>query len=164
MRPTRQNRRKIHTRGQPVVLFTVGEVTFAITASAVNEIQTLQGALPIRSMGKVRHSLIRDGRRYWVVDANFHFGLLPTHSDRVLLLTDSPVAVKVDAIERMTEILRVLPLPNAFQNDERHWYLGLALIDGKVIPVVNPNSFLSHFDLNALEATISHNDVAEVPA
>jgi chemotaxis signal transduction protein len=155
MRPTRPNRRKAHTPGQPVILFIIGEVTFAIIASAVTEIQTLKDTRPIRSMGKVRHSLMREGRRYWVVDSNLHFGLLPTHADRILLLREAPIAVKVDAIERMAEISRVLPLPRAFQNDERHWYLGLAIIDGKVIPVVNPNSFLSHFDLNALEATIT---------
>ena len=164
MRPTRQNRRKAAAHGQPAILFTIGEVTFAIVASAVSEIQTLKGTLPIRATGKVRHSLVREGRRYWVVDANLHFGLLPTPSDRILLLRESPIGLKVDAIERMAEISRLLALPRAFQNDERHWYLGLTLIDGRVIPVVNPNSFLSHFDLNSLEAAHVQHESQEVHA
>lgn len=151
MRPLRQSRRKHRVQGQPVILFTIGETTFAIAASAVNEIQGIEGMKSTGHFGKVRHTLQRDGRRYWVVDANVHFGLLPTHSTRVLLLTEFPIAVKVDAIVRMGEMTRLLPLPRAFQGDEHNWYVGLALIDGKVIPVVNPAGFLSHYDLNALE-------------
>jgi len=139
--------------GHAVILFTIGETTFAISASAVSEIQSLaeMKSIPQRQFGKVRHTLEREGRRYWVVDANVQFGILPTHSSRVLLLSESPVAVKVDGIERMTEIVRMLPLPKAFQGDEQNWYAGLAVIDGKVMPVVNPAGFLSHHELNALE-------------
>ncbi|HET9698707.1 MAG TPA: chemotaxis protein CheW [Terriglobales bacterium] len=153
MRPHRRQQRKPRAQGHPVILFTIGETTFAIAASAVNEIQSLVGmkAIPHRQFGKVRHTLEREGRRYWVVDANIQFGMLPTHSSRVLLLNESPVAVKVDGIDRMTEIGRVLPLPKAFQGDEQNWYAGLAVIAGRVIPVVNPAGFLSHHELNALE-------------
>jgi chemotaxis signal transduction protein len=156
-------------QGHPVILFTIGETTFAIAASAVNEIQSLAGmkSIPQRQFGKVRHTLEREGRRYWVVDANIQFGMLPTHSSRVLLMNESPIAVKVDGIERMTEIVRVMPLPKAFQGDEQNWYAGLAVIDGKVIPVVNPAGFLSHHELNALEdsdARTAHAEVAEATA
>jgi chemotaxis signal transduction protein len=157
-------------QGHPVILFTIGETTFAIAASAVNEIQGLaeMKAIPYRQFGKVRHTLEREGRRYWVVDANIQFGMLPTHSSRVLLLNEWPVAVKVDAIERMTEITRMLPLPKAFQGDEQIWYAGLAVIDGKVIPVVNPLGFLSHHQLCALEENEARamrvNETAEATA
>lgn len=103
--------------------------------------------------GKVHHTVTRDGRRYWVVDANIHFGMMPTHSSRLLMLAESPVAVKVDAIVRMAEIGKVLPLPQSFKGDERNWYLGLTLLDGTVVPVVNPASFLSRLDMDALEKT-----------
>jgi chemotaxis signal transduction protein len=139
------------SQGTPVILFTIGDTTFAIAAAAVSEIQGLQEMKQFTSIGKVRSTLEREGRRYWVVDANLHFHMPPTNSTRVLLLRESPVAVKVDGIERMTEMAKLLPLPNAFRGDERHWYLGLALLAGKVIPVVNPAGFLSHFELNALE-------------
>ncbi len=142
-----------------MILFLVGEQMFAISASAVTEIQNLQEMKPLASQmfrfGKVHHTLMRDGHRYWVVDANIHYSLAPSQSSRVLLLADSPVAVKVDSIARMAEISKVLPLPQSFQGDERNWYLGLTLIDGQVVPVVNPASFLSRLDMNALENTSS---------
>jgi chemotaxis signal transduction protein len=157
VRLVRQNRRKHRgPQTQPVILFVVGEHTFAISASAVTEIQALQEMKPLASQvfrySKVHHTITRDGRRYWVVDANIHFSMLPTHSSRLLLLAESPVAVKVDSIVRMAEMSKLLPLPQSFKGDERNWYLGLTLINGTVVPVVNPASFLSHFDMNALEA------------
>jgi chemotaxis signal transduction protein len=137
-------------------LFVVGDHTFAISASAVTEIQALEELKPLASQvfrySKVHHTITRDGRRYWVVDANIHFCMLPTHSSRVLMLAESPVALKVDAIVRMAEMSKLLPLPHSFKGDERNWYLGLTLMNGSVVPVVNPASFLSHFDMNALEA------------
>lgn len=151
MKLRRQNRRRLRAQGNPVIVFTIGNTTFAISASSVSEIQDLQHMKPFGSIGKVRNTIEREGRRYWVVDANAHFHMLPTNSSRVLLLRETPVAVKVDGIERMTEVSRLLALPNAFQGDERHWYLGLALLGDKVVPVVNPDSFLSHFELTGLE-------------
>ena len=158
MRLTRHKKRAQRVPGFPVILFTIGEQLFAIDAAVVNEIQSLQGLQPLgaqpRQFGKVRHTVTREGRRYWVVDGNVHLGMMPTHSTRVLLLDHSPVALKVDAIVRMTEIARVLPLPQAFHGEERHWYKGLALIDGTVVPVISPDSLLSHYDMTALEQSL----------
>ena len=172
MRLLRHKRRVQRPLGYAVILFTIGDNTFAIGAAAVNEIQSLQELQPVgvtpRQFGKVRHTLTRDGRRYWVVDGNVHFGVMPTHSTRVLLLGPSPVALKVDGIVRMTEIGKVLPLPQAFQGDERNWYLGLALVDDTVVPLVNPEVFLSHYDLTSLEqsfpAAIATSDAARITA
>ena len=165
MRLTRYKKKTQRVSGLPVILFTIGDNTFAIGAAAVNEIQSLQGMQPIgaqpRQFGKVRHTLTREGRRYWVVDGNVHFGMMPTHSTRVLLMGESPVALKVDGIVRMTEIGRVLPLPRAFQGEERDWYLGLSLVDETVVPVVNPLALLSHYDMVALEQSTPHPEVAE---
>ncbi len=155
MRLPRYKKRAQRASGYAVILFTIGDNLFAIGAAAVNEIQSLHGLEPIgtqpRQFGKVRHTVTREGHRYWVVDANVHFGVMPTHSTRVLLLGNIPVAVKVDSIVRMTEIARVLPLPQAFAGEERNWYVGLAIVDDSVVPVVNPESFLSHYDMMALE-------------
>lgn len=155
MRLTRNKKRAARANGYPVILFTIGDNMFAIGASAVTEIQSLQDMQPIggqpRQFGRVRHTITREGRRYWVVDGNVHFAMMPTHSTRVLLLDENPVALKVDAIVRMTEIARILPLPHAFHGEERHWYRGLALLDGTVVPVVNPGTLLSHYDMVALE-------------
>lgn len=126
---------------KPVVLFTIGDTTFAIAAEAVSEIQSYQGPGVARQYQKVRREKLRDGHEYSVVNANQHFRILPTQSARVLLLAGSRTAVAVDSIERMAEIARVLPLPMAFSGEEREWYRGLALVGGKVVPVVNPESF-----------------------
>jgi chemotaxis signal transduction protein len=155
VRLPRHKKRVERSTGYPVILFTIGDNLFAIGAAAVNEIQSLQGMRSIgthaRQFGKVRHILVREGRRYWVVDGNVHFGMMPTHSTRVLLLGSAPVALKVDAIVRMTEIARVLPLPQAFQGEERNWYAGLALLDSTVVPVISPDALLSHYEMTALE-------------
>ncbi len=168
MRLPRQKKKIQRATGFPVILFTIGDNTFAIGAATVNEIQSLQGMQSIgsqpRQFGKVRHTITREGHRYWVVDGNVHFGMMPTHSTRVLLLGSVPVGLKVDAIVRMTEIARVLPLPEAFSGEERQWYLGLALVDGTVVPVLNPDSFLSHYDLTSLEQSIAHSEPLEVTA
>jgi chemotaxis signal transduction protein len=156
VRLPRHKKRVERAGGYPVILFTIGDNLFAIGAAAVNEIQSLQGLQPLgaqpRQFGKVRHTIVREGRRYWVVDANIHFGMMPTHSTRVLLLGSVPVALKVDAIVRMTEVARVLPLPRAFQGEERNWYTGLSLMDETVVPLVSPDAFLSHYDMTALES------------
>lgn len=171
MRLPRYKKRIQRAVGFPVILFTIGDKVFAIGAAEVNEIQSLQGMQSIgtqpRQFGKVRHTLTREGKRYWVVDGNVHFGMMPTHSTRVLLLGGSPVALKVDAIVRMTEIPRVLPLPHAFHGEERTWYLGLALLDDTVVPVVNPESLLSHYDMTALEQSMplpQHEESARIMA
>ena len=159
MRLPRYKKRAQRASGYPVILFTIGDTMFAIGASMVNEIQSLQGMQPIgsqpRQFGKVRHTVTREGQRYWVVDGNVQFGMMPTHSTRVLLLGHTPVALKVDGIVRMTEIPRVLPLPRAFQGEERNWYIGLAIVDETVVPVVNPESLLSHYDMVALEQSLA---------
>lgn len=169
MRLPRHKKRIERSSGYPVILFTIGDNLFAIGAAAVNEIQSLQGMQPLgaqpRQFGKVRHIMLREGRRYWVVDGNVHFGMMPTHSTRVLLLGSTPVALKVDAIVRMTEVARVLPLPQAFQGEERNWYTGLALLDSTVVPVISPDALLSHYDMTALESLVaSASLLAEVTA
>jgi chemotaxis signal transduction protein len=169
VRLPRHKKRIERSSGYPVILFTIGDNLFAIGAAAVNEIQSLQGMQPLgaqpRQFGKVRHIMLREGRRYWVVDGNVHFGMMPTHSTRVLLLGSTPVALKVDAIVRMTEVARVLPLPQAFQGEERNWYTGLALLDSTVVPVISPDALLSHYDMTALESLVaSASSLAEVTA
>jgi chemotaxis signal transduction protein len=155
VRLPRYKRRVQRSAGLPVILFTVGDHLFAIGAAGVNEIQNTDGLQPLKGpswqFSKVRHTLVRETRRYWVVDANIHFGMMPTRNTRVLLLDGSPVALKVDSIVRMTEVAKVLPLPQSFTGEERNWYQGLTLIDDTVVPVVNPEALLSQYDMTALE-------------
>ncbi len=136
-------------RSEAVILFAVGGNTFAIAAAAVEEIRGPQGLRPIvgdaahSSLLKVRHTLERASKTFFVVDAAAHFQTLRVQPMRLLMLRQSQVAVAVDGIDRMAEIQRLYPLPSAFCGDERRWYRGLALIDGEVVPVVDPEIFLT---------------------
>ncbi len=146
--------------GEAVILFTIGENSFALPARAVAEILDIDSLRPIASEllpgrnPKVRHTLQRGATTYFVVDSNYFFRILPTRSSRVLLLRDFPVGLKVDATERMAEIPSLRPLPGAFRGEERHWYGGLALLNGQVIPVVNPSCFINRYELMTLQAAL----------
>ena len=133
-------------RGEPMILFAVGANTFAIAASEVDEIRDLHDLKALKpSFGytRVKSTLHRGKRDYFVVDAASHFQMLPSKAARLLVLRNHPVAVTADSIDRMTDIGVVQSLPASFRGLERTWYKGLALLEGTVIPVVNPSAFLS---------------------
>jgi hypothetical protein len=60
----------------------------------------------------------------------------------------------VDAIDLMLELHSIQALPRAFYGEERIWYRGLALVKGKVIPVVQPEAFLSRAEVALIEASL----------
>lgn len=156
-------------QAEAVILFTVANQQFTIAADAVQEIRStdsLSGAandLDQSDVPKVRHTVERSHRRYYVVNAGAHFGLPVTRPSLVLILRELRVAVLVDRIERMTEIVRVYPLPQAFSGKERGWYRGLAYLDSCVVPVVRPSGFLTPDDFIRLdaasEAAAAHSDL-----
>jgi chemotaxis signal transduction protein len=137
-----------------MILFAVGPHTFAIAASEVDEIRDLHDIAPLVSVGysRVKSTLHRGKRDYFVVDAASHFQMLPSKSARLLVLRNHPVAVTADSIDRMTDIATVQPLPAPFRGSECTWYKGLAVLDGIVVPVVNPASFLSEAEAAELRA------------
>jgi chemotaxis signal transduction protein len=145
----RHSRKHALHHGEPVILFAVGEHTFAAPASEVDEIrdlhglQTVSSATQHTSVSKVKSTLERSNKLYYVVDAGQHFRLQPSKASRLMVLRSHPVAVLVDSIDRMAEIQKVLPLPKAFSGSERNWYVGLALMGESVIPIVNMPAFLT---------------------
>lgn len=148
MRPRRVP--KVERRGEAVILFSVGTNVLAVAASAVEEIREPYGLKAFRSnMGssKVNYTLERNGKKYFVVDSNFYLRLLPSKVSRVLVLRDIPVAITADSIDRMTEIPAVWAVPSIFQGEERRWYRGLAVINGNVVPVIEPKAILSADEL-----------------
>jgi chemotaxis signal transduction protein len=151
MKPRRQRRR------EAVILFAVANQLFAIAADAVHEIRSadsLSGAaveIEHRELDKVRHTVERARRVFYIVNASAHFGLRRTRPTMVLMLRDSPTALLVDRIENMVEISEIYPLPMAFAGEERAWYRGLAYFEDQVIPVVNPLGFLTADELGRLE-------------
>jgi chemotaxis signal transduction protein len=110
-------------------------------------------------LGKVRHTLEHDRQPYYVVDSNLLYHMLPSRHGRVMLLhplkkLKSRIALAVDSIERMLTLSRILPLPCAFSGEERLWYRGLAVVDGNVIPVVDPAAILSEAEMMVLDASM----------
>ena len=159
MRLGRIDRRKRKRQSESVILFSVASQTFAIAAQAVEEIRNLDGLLTLphgiakeRATNKVWQALDRDRKIYFVVDANVHFRLPRSNTIRLLLLRDMTVALSVDAVNRMAEIVHLHALPRAFQGEERQWFRGLAVIEGEVIPVVNPEALLDSRTIEALQA------------
>lgn len=144
-----------------MILFRVGGSTFAIAASAVDEIRNIQGLKPSpvaegTTDGMVRHTLVRNGRRYFVVDATVYLQMLPARATRLLVLRNAPVALLVGEIDRMVEIGTMHLLPKAFRGAERNWYRGLAVLATgrvvEVVPVVNPDTLVSKSQVQALSA------------
>jgi len=69
-------------------------------------------------------------------------------------LQHAPAAVLVDAIDRMQDIHSIHELPSAFCGEERGWYRGLAVIKGRVLPVVRPEALLSKAEATLLRAML----------
>jgi chemotaxis signal transduction protein len=144
-------------RAETVILFAVANHMFAIDANSVQEIRStdsLGGAaneIERPELSKVRHTMERGRRTYYVVNAGAHFGLPVTRPTLVMILRQLRVAVLVDSIDRMAEIPAVHSLPRAFTGEERRWYRGLAYLDDVVIPVVNPSGFLNAAEFQRLD-------------
>ena len=139
-------------------MFSVGALRFAIAASAVDEIRNLDGLVPHACgpqsrTAKVQFTLVRKKKSIntnYVVSSALHFGIESSPPSRVLVLRNHPVALLVDNIDRMRQIGQVLPMPHAFRGIERQWYRGLTIVDGMVIPVIEPTSILREAELDAL--------------
>lgn len=144
-------------RAETVVLFAVANQEFAITADSVQEIRSTDGlagaATEIENspLPKVRHIMQHGRHAYYVVNAGVHFGLPVSRPALVLILRQSRAAVLIDRIERMTEISGVYPLPLAFAGAERGWYRGLAYLEDMVVPVVQPEGFLTAEEAEQLD-------------
>jgi chemotaxis signal transduction protein len=158
-------------RTEQLILFTVGAQRFGIAASAVHEVRSidsLAGAaaeLAQNEFPKVQHMIQRGKRNYYVVHGGNHFRITATRPALVLVLRQSRVAILVDGIESMATISRLYGLPQAFVGDERQWYRGLALIEDRVVPVVDPLGFLSEEDVERLDEyaaiTVEQNSAVE---
>jgi chemotaxis signal transduction protein len=155
--------RKGHDANEDVILFSIAKMTFAIAAGSVDEIRNLDGLSPFRpsfatNLKKVTNTLVRDkkdpAKTYFVVNGESHFGLSGATLGRVMVLRSGATAVLVDNIERMAQIAVVHGLPHAFSGHERDWYRGLAICDGRVIPVIREDAFLSKGELANLSAQL----------
>lgn len=156
-----RNKAKAQVRNEDVILFSIADLTFAIAAGSVDEIRNLDGLSPFRAnfvanLKKVTHTLIREkkdpAKTYFVVNGESHFGLSGATLGRVMVLRSGATAVLVDNIDRMAQISVVHALPHAFSGRERDWYRGLAVCDGRIVPVIREDAFLSKGELAKLAA------------
>src|ERR1700726_2505756 len=142
---------------EQVVLFSIAEYSFVISASSVQEIRSTDSLggnvvdLDRPVLSKVRHIVERDSRSYYVVSGYEHFHLPLSRPTSVLILRNVPVAVLVDRIEQMAEMRILLGLPRSFRGEERIWYRGLTVLGHKVVPVAEPRGFLTVEELRRLE-------------
>jgi len=142
---------------EQVVVFSIGEYSFAISAAAVQEIRNTDSLggmvmeLESSVVSKVGHTIERDSRSYFVVSGSDHFHLPPSRPTTLLILARTPTAVLVDRIEEMAGMRTIVALPRSFQGKERIWYRGLTILDGKVLPVVDHRGFLTTNELRSLE-------------
>lgn len=162
----RLERKKTRARSramEDVILFQISGIRFVISAKAVDEIRNLDGLEPYQpasfaqaKMSKVKHTLVRANKDpekvYFVVEAATHFHMTGAKPGRVLVMRDRESAVLVDGIERMAQISGVQALPRAFNGEEKSWYRGLAIVGEQVLPVVDPNTFLSKGEAAVLAA------------
>jgi chemotaxis signal transduction protein len=93
----------------------------------------------------------RGDKSLFVVNAALHFGLPVTAGLLVFVLRRTRTALLVDGIEKMTTMTRLQALPQAYCNEERTWYRGVTALEQNVIPVVNPEGFLTSEEIALLE-------------
>lgn len=144
-------------RTEQIILFRVSGQLFAVSSGSVQEVRSVDSlagsAAEITAAGlkKVRHVVRRGDKSLFVVNAALHFGLPVTAGLLVFVLRRTRTALLVDGIEKMTTMTRLQALPQAYCNEERTWYRGVTALEQNVIPVVNPEGFLTSEEIASLE-------------
>jgi chemotaxis signal transduction protein len=144
-------------RTEQIILFRVSGQLFAVSSGSVQEVRSVDSlagsAAEITAPGlsKVRHIVRRGDKSLFVVNGALHFGLPVTPGLLVFVLRRTRTALLVDGIEKMSTMTRLQALPQAFCNEERTWYRGVTALDQNVIPVVNPEGFLTSGEIALLE-------------
>lgn len=147
-------------RAEQIILFRVGGQLFALSSSSVQEVRgvdSLAGSaseISQPSLRKVKHLVRRGDRSFYVVNGAVHFGLPVSPAALVFILRRTRTALLVDGIEKMATMTRLQALPLSYCHEERQWYRGLTAIDQSVIPVVNPEGFLTAEELAMLDSSL----------
>lgn len=157
-------------RSEQIILFRVSGQLFAISSSSVQEVRSadsLAGAAaeiisPV--LKKVKHIVRRGDKSLYVVNGAMHFGLPASSSVLVFILRRTRTAVLLDGIEKMSTMTVLQALPQAFCHEERRWYRGLTALDQNVVPVVNPEGFLTDEELALLDASVAPVELPDIAA
>ncbi|MFI5094896.1 MAG: chemotaxis protein CheW [Candidatus Acidiferrales bacterium] len=152
---------KLHAaRTEQIILFRVSGQLFAVSSASVQEVRSvdsLSGAateINQPSLRKVRHVLRRGDKALYVINAAVHFGLPASSAGLVFVLRKTRTALLVDGMDKMATMTRLQSLPLAYCHEERNWYRGLTALDQNVIPVVNPEGFLTAEEFALLDASL----------
>jgi chemotaxis signal transduction protein len=141
-------------RGEAVVIFRACGQRFIISSAEIAEVRDL----PPGASGRLPRVIATRGnlRQLPVVAADSIFGARSVAGSpaeaavasagvapllQLLVLAHRGVAVVIERIEGVTELREMVALPRAFHGPERRWYRGLALLEGRILPVVNAAVF-----------------------
>ena len=109
----------------PVILFTAGGMRFAVDAGEVAEIRD-----------DAERGAFNGFKGTEAVDFAQRVGLGAGSLEHFVVLKPGNCSLGVTAVERMTSLPRVAPLPGLFRGAERNWYRGLLLLENEVVPLV----------------------------
>jgi len=157
-------------RTEQIILFRVSGQVFAVSSASVQEVRSvdsLSGAateINQPTLRKVRHVLRRGDKALYVVSAAAHFGLPGSSAGLIFVLRKTRTALLVDGMDKMATMSRLQALPLAYCHEERNWYRGLTALDQNVIPVVNPEGFLTTEEFALLDASLPPLEESEEPA
>lgn len=156
-------------RTEQIILFRVSGHLFALSSSSVQEVRSVDSLtgssteISVPALRKVRHLLQRGDKTLYVVNAAMHFGLPAASAGLVFVLRQTRSAVLVDGIDKMATMTQLQALPLAYCHEERAWYRGLTALDQSVIPVLNPEGFLTAEEYALLDASQPVAPVEEQP-
>ena len=145
---------------EQIILFRVSGQIFAVSSASVQEVRSVDSMKGITAetnapgVRKVRHVAKRGDQSVFLVNGAAHFGLAPSPGALIFVLRKTRTALLIDGIEKMTSMTRLQALPQAFCHEERHWYRGLTAVDQSIVPVVDPQGFLSEEELALLDAAL----------
>jgi len=154
-------------RAEQIILFRVSGQIFAVSSASVQEVRGTDGMTGLTSeinapgVRKVRQVAQRGDQAFFLVNAAAHFGLAPSPGALIFVLRKTRTALLIDGIEKMTSMTRLQALSQAFCHEERHWYRGLTALDQAVVPVVDPQGFLTAEELALLDAARRSLEAAE---
>ncbi|HYL64388.1 MAG TPA: chemotaxis protein CheW [Candidatus Methylomirabilis sp.] len=161
MRVLASHAKQRSARSEQIILFRVSGQLFALSSSSVQEVRSVDSLagssteINQPSLRKVRHLLQRGDKTLFVVNAATHFGLPPSSAGLVFVLRKTRSAILVDGIDRMAIMTQLQALPLAYCHEERSWYRGLTALDQNVVPVVNPEGFLTAEECALLDASLT---------
>lgn len=148
-------------RSEQIILFRLSGQLFGLSSSSVQEVRSVDSLagssteINQPSLRKVRHLLQRGDKTLYVVNAAAHFGLPSSSAGLVFVLRKTRTAILVDGIDRMATMTQLQALPLAYCHEERGWYRGLTALDQNVLPVVNPEGFLTADECALLDASLA---------